>query len=67
MTAQLRRADRSPRAQPARLTDADILEMVEAVYELAVWLADVGAVDFDGFAELSHVIYELRLRSEPAA
>jgi hypothetical protein len=66
MTAQLRRADRNPRAQPARLTDADILEAIEGAYEYAVWAADIGRVDFDAFAELAKVIRELRDRRAAA-
>ena len=68
MTAQLRRADDTPREYPgARLTDRDILEIVEPVYEWAVWAGDLGMVDFDTFAELSRVIRELRDRAEAAA
>lgn len=63
MTAQLRRADDTPGCSPgARLTDNDILEIVEPVYEWAVWASDLGMVDFDTFAELSRVIRELRER-----
>jgi hypothetical protein len=51
----------------ARLTDADILEAVEAAYEYGVWAADMGMVDFDPFAELSRVIQELRDRRSEAA
>ena len=58
---------RSSRPQGARLSDADILEMVEPVYEWAVWASDMGMVDFDAFAELARVIRELRLRAERAA
>jgi hypothetical protein len=53
--------------QDARLTDVDILEIVEPVYEWAVWAADLGMVDFDLFAGLSTVIRELRERAEAAA
>ena len=68
MTAQLRRADDTPREYPgARLTDRDILEMVEPVYEHACWLAEMSVVDFDPFAELSRVIQELRDRRSEAA
>jgi hypothetical protein len=51
----------------AGMTDADILEMVEPVYEWAVWASDLGMVDFDTFAELARVIRELRDRAEAAA
>jgi len=44
------------------MTDRDLLETIEAVYELACWLADMGVVDFDGFAGLADVIRELRAR-----
>ena len=68
MTAQLRRDNDTPREYPgARLTDRDILEMVEPVYEWAVWASDLGMVDFDPFSELSLVIRELRFRAETAA
>ena len=68
MTAQLRRPDDTPREYPgARLTDRDILEMVEPVYEWACWASDLGMVDFDRFAELSRVIQELRDRRSEAA
>jgi hypothetical protein len=49
-------------SRQARLTDVDLLEIVEAVYEYAVWLADLGMVDFDPFADLSLVIAELWAR-----
>ena len=63
MAAQLRRADDTPGEYPsARLTDTDILEIVEPIYEWACWANDLGTVDFTTFAELSHVIRELRLR-----
>jgi len=51
----------------ASLTDADILEIIEPVYEWACWASDLGMVNFDTFAELSRVIHELRLRAETAA
>ena len=57
---------RSSRPQGARLSDADILEAIEAAYEYAVWAADMGMVDFDTFAELSRVIRELRERRDAA-
>ena len=57
----------SARPQPERLTDAALLEIVEPVYEWAVWAADLGMVDFDLFAGLSTVIRELRERTEAAA
>ena len=62
-------ATRTPSAQPPRqrLSDVDILEIVEPVYEWACWASDLGMVDFDTFAELSRVIHELRLRAEKAA
>ena len=67
MTAQLRQADSTPGEYPeARLTDRDILEIVEPVYEWAVWAGDLGMVDFDTFAELSRVIRELRERRDAA-
>jgi 2-oxo-4-hydroxy-4-carboxy--5-ureidoimidazoline (OHCU) decarboxylase len=65
-----RRSDRTApsRAQEdARLSDADILEIIEPIYEHACWLAEMSVVDFDPFAELSRVIQELRLRAETAA
>ena len=46
-----------------RLTDDDILEIVDAAYEAAVWYADVGMIDFDPFAELAAVLRELRARA----
>ena len=67
MVAADARPQRSSRPQGARLSDADILEMVEPVYEWACWAADMGMVDFDTFAELSRVIRELRDRREAAA
>jgi hypothetical protein len=68
VTAQLRRADDTPAEyRRASLSDADILEMVEPVYEWAVWASDLGMVDFDTFAELARVIRELRDRAEAAA
>jgi hypothetical protein len=58
----------SPRPQPARLADVDILEIVEPVYEWACWASDLGMVDFDTFADLARVIRELRdRRAERAA
>ena len=57
---------RSPRPQPGRLSDADILEIVDAIYEWAVWACDVGLADFDTFAELSRVIRELHDRRDAA-
>jgi hypothetical protein len=58
---------RSSRPQGARLSDADILEAIEALYEWACWASDLGMVDFDTFAELPRVIRELRARAEAAA
>jgi hypothetical protein len=40
----------------------DILETILPIYEHAVWLADMGIVDFDPFAPLAELI--ARLRSE---
>lgn len=61
------RQQRNPTApQAQRLADSDILEMVEPIYEHACWLADMGMVDFDPFAELSRVIRELRERRDAA-
>ena len=67
MVAADARPQRSSRPQGARLSDADILEAIEAAYEYAVWAADMGMIDFDPFAELSRVIRELRERREAAA
>ena len=56
---------RNPDPRPRKgslLSDADILEIIEPVYEWACWASDLGMVDFDTFAELSLVIRELRLR-----
>ena len=66
-TGRLASHDTPPQHRRTRLTDADLLEIVEPVYEWAVWAADVGMVDFDTFAELSRVIAELRERAEAAA
>ena len=38
-----------PQGSP-RLSDADLLEIVDAAYEYACWAADMGMVDFDTFA-----------------
>jgi hypothetical protein len=50
-------------SRPQGLTDSDLLEMIEPIYEYAVWAADLGMVDFDAFAELSRIIAELRERA----
>lgn len=50
-----------------RLTDDDILEIVDAAYEAACWYADLGVIDFDVHAELAKVIRELRLRAAGGA
>jgi hypothetical protein len=63
------RPQRNPDPRPRKgsgLSDADILEIVEPVYEWACWASDLGMVDFDTFAELSHVIHELRDRRDAA-
>ena len=68
MTATNVRPQRNPTPPQAQhLSDSDILEIVEPVYEWACWASDMGMVDFDTFAELSLVIRELRLRVVAAA
>lgn len=58
---------RNPTPQPTqRLTDADILDVVEAAYEYGVWAADIVMINFDVVAPLSRVIAELRFRAESA-
>jgi 2-oxo-4-hydroxy-4-carboxy--5-ureidoimidazoline (OHCU) decarboxylase len=58
---------RNPTAQQAqRLSDSDLLELVEPIYEHACWLAEMSVVDFEPFAELSRVIGELPLRRDAA-
>jgi hypothetical protein len=42
------------------LAPVDILETILPVYEHAVWLADMGIVDFDPFAPLADLIARLR-------
>jgi hypothetical protein len=44
------------------MTDSDMIEAIEAVYEWACWASDLGMVDFDTFACLVDVIRELRAR-----
>jgi hypothetical protein len=44
------------------MTDSDMIEAIEAVYEYVVWAADMGMIDFDAVAVLADVIRELRLR-----
>ena len=69
MTATNIRPQRNPVPSPrqvSRLTDADIIEIIEPVYEYAVWASDLRMVDFDTFAELSRVIAELRERRDAA-
>ena len=44
------------------MTDAQILEAIDAVYEYVVWAADMGMIDFAAVAVLADVIRELRDR-----
>ena len=44
------------------MTDSDMIEAIEAVYEYVVWAADIGMIDFDAVACLAYVIRELRKR-----
>ena len=50
----------APAAGASHVDAEDILETLEPVYEHAVWLADMGAVDFDPFAPLADLIARLR-------
>ena len=54
--------DHPTTANSPRLSDDDILERLEAIYEYVIWMADAGAIDFDDVADLSPVIQEMRLR-----